>query len=378
MALNIFPRKPAQTSETKEAEPTPPPPIDAADEDNNASSSSRRRTSTRSRRTTARSRSAKAAEENDASTPSEEAPAADAPAADQKEAPARAAASESDGDDPPRATRRGTRSRTRKTAAEREQEKAEKAAKAESETDTTAAPADEPSDAPAKADDEKAPARRSTRSSRSTARTTDPAGADLSPLLKAIEQQGKQIEALTRAIQDGQGQGNGTSPANVAPARVGVFVDVANVELGADRARMRVDWGKVLRLLTRDRQLVRAIAYAPVHDDPQVSRETQRFVEPFLDKGYKIVTKPLKRFSDGTVKANVDIELALDVVSMIDRLDVICLVSGDGDFEPLVRVAQDRGVRVEVVALSNSCANQLREASDAFLDLQARANDIRA
>ena len=50
-------------------------------------------------------------------------------------------------------------------------------------------------------------------------------------------------------------------------------------------------------MLTRDRQLVRAIAYSPVHDDPGVSIETQRFVEPFLGKGYKVFTKPLKRFA---------------------------------------------------------------------------------
>jgi uncharacterized LabA/DUF88 family protein len=74
--------------------------------------------------------------------------------------------------------------------------------------------------------------------------------------------------------------------------------------------RARFDWGKILRMLTQNRTLVRALAYSPVHDDPNVSIETQRFVEPFLDKGFKIVTKPLKRFHDGTIKANVDIELA--------------------------------------------------------------------
>lgn len=206
-------------------------------------------------------------------------------------------------------------------------------------------------------------------------RTTADAPFDPAALVRAMEQQGKQIEALTRTLQDVlQGVGR---PA-VQPARIGVFVDVANVELGADRARVRFDWGKVLRLLTRDRILARAVAYAPVHDDPQVSRETQRFVEPFLDHGYKIVTKPLKRFADGSVKANVDIELALDVVNMLDRLDVVCLVSGDGDFEPLVRAAQERGVRVEVAAMGNSCAANLRNAADGFVDLLTRTGELRA
>jgi uncharacterized LabA/DUF88 family protein len=156
-----------------------------------------------------------------------------------------------------------------------------------------------------------------------------------------------------------------------------VFVDAANLELAADRQRVQLDWGKILSLLTRDRQLVRAMAYSPVHDDPGVSIETQRFVEPFLDNGFKVVTKPLKRFQDGSIKANVDIELALDVVSMLDRLDIVCLVSGDGDFERLVELAQSKGVRVEVVGMGSSTAANLRKAADSYIDLQTRLREIR-
>ena len=130
-------------------------------------------------------------------------------------------------------------------------------------------------------------------------------------------------------------------------------------------------------MLTRERQLVRAIAYSPVHDDPSVSVETQRFVEPFLDRGFKIVTKPLKRFQDGSIKANVDIELALDVVTMCDRLDIVCLVSGDGDFEKLVELVQGKGIRVEVVSFGSSTAGNLKNAADAFIDFQSRLRDVR-
>ncbi|MDZ7726728.1 MAG: NYN domain-containing protein [Dehalococcoidia bacterium] len=195
------------------------------------------------------------------------------------------------------------------------------------------------------------------RSSRSRSRKkSDDDGAtgdtiDSAAIVKALESQAKQIEELTKTVKDFmKNNGGGGGQVAAPPVRVGIFVDVANVELGADRAKIKLHWGKILNLLSKDRQLVRAMAYAPVHDDPDVSRETQRFVEPFLDNGYKIVTKHLKRFSDGTIKANVDIEMTLDILNMLDRLDVVCLVSGDGDFEPLVQAAQDRGVRVEVVA----------------------------
>ena len=110
----------------------------------------------------------------------------------------------------------------------------------------------------------------------------------------------------------------------------------------------------------------------------RVSIETQRFAEPFLGKGYKVVTKPLKRFADGTIKANVDIELALDIMEMLDRLDVVCLVSGDGDFQRLVEVVQGKGVRVEVVAVGSSTAANLRNAADHYIDLQSVLPKIRA
>ncbi|MBA4179301.1 MAG: hypothetical protein C0506_01810 [Anaerolinea sp.] len=194
-------------------------------------------------------------------------------------------------------------------------------------------------------------------------------------LARAIEQQGRQIEQLAETVR--RAGSGGAVGASGTRARVGVFVDAANVELASDRMRARFDWAKILDMLTHDRQLVRAIAYSPVHDDPGVSIETQRFVEPFLGKGYKVVTKPLKRFQDGTIKANVDIELALDIMEMLDRLDVVCLVSGDGDFQRLVEVVQSKGVRVEVVAVGNSTAGNLRNAADQFIDLQQRLREVR-
>jgi uncharacterized LabA/DUF88 family protein len=208
---------------------------------------------------------------------------------------------------------------------------------------------------------------------RATRAAEEPAAEpDTTAVLRALESQSRQIEELVRLSRDGGGHAAATA------ARVGVFVDAANIELACDRLRTRFDWGKVLATLTRGRQLVRAITYSPVHDDPGVSLETQRFVEPFLDKGFKVVTKPLRRFQDGTIKANLDIELALDIVTMLDRLDVVCLVSGDGDFQRLVEFAQSHGVRVEVVGVGSSTASNLRHAADAFIDLGSRAKEFRA
>jgi uncharacterized LabA/DUF88 family protein len=200
---------------------------------------------------------------------------------------------------------------------------------------------------------------------------------DLAALVRVVEAQGKQLEQLARSQEELLKRGPAGGPI-APPARVGIFVDAANVELAIDRLRTRIDWRKVLNLLTENRTLVRAMAYSPVHDDPGVSIETQRFAEPFLGKGYKVVTKPLKRFADGTIKANVDIEMACDIIEMLDRLDVVCLVSGDGDFQRLVEVIQAKGVRVEVVAVGSSTAANLRNAADQFIDLQGIVQKVKA
>ena len=97
-----------------------------------------------------------------------------------------------------------------------------------------------------------------------------------------------------------------------------------------------------------------------------------------MGKGFRVVTKPLKRFADGSIKANVDIEMALDIMEMLDRLDVVCLVSGDGDFQRLVEVVQMKGVRVEVVGVGTSTASQLRNAGDRFVDIQSILPKVKA
>lgn len=222
-----------------------------------------------------------------------------------------------------------------------------------------------------------APAKRSG-GRKSAAEPAAGAPVDIAGLIKIVEAQGRQIEQLVRTAEETARRGTTGGAVGASAARVGVFVDSANVELAIDRLRARVDWRKVLNLIVDGRTLVRATAYSPVHDDPGVSIETQRFAEPFLGKGYKVVTKPLKRFADGSIKANVDIEMALDIIEMLDRLDVVCLVSGDGDFQRLVEVVQSKGVRVEVVAVGSSTAGNLRNAADHYVDLQAVLQKVRA
>ena len=385
MVLNIFPRKrepavtPASAPETTLPEPSPeamaeieqPQALDQSGE----SADAKRRTRRGSRGGRGRRRP-DGQPEGEAEAP--EAPAAITPAPEAETEPAGPKT---------RAPRRTRAKPAAETAPTAEQPETVVAPVAEPEPEMPKRPArgrrapraaaEEPvaEEAPAAAPEQ--PAARPSRAPKA-APQPQPAGDSASAILRAVEQQQKQIDQLVRLHEDlakrvGSGGGLSASP----PARVGVFVDAANIELACDRLRARFDWRKILDMVTKDRILVRAIAYSPVHDDPGVSIETQRFVEPFLDKGFKVVTKPLKRFADGTIKANVDIELALDIIEMLDRLDVVVLASGDGDFQRLVEVIQAKGIRVEVLSVGASTASNLRHAADKFIDLQTKLREFR-
>ena len=171
--------------------------------------------------------------------------------------------------------------------------------------------------------------------------------------------------------------GGGRASALADRPRIGIFVDVPNIMYAAEREHVTLDYGRVLDFIIGNRELVRASAYAPISDDPDEELETQKFVQPFTDLGYRIVTKPLKRYSNGTIKANFDVELAIDVLTMSDRLDIVVLLSGDGDFRRLVEIVASKGVRVEVVAFGNSTAAELRAVADEYTDLNDHLTKLR-
>ncbi len=191
------------------------------------------------------------------------------------------------------------------------------------------------------------------------------------------QQQAQTLRELQRSV-GGSGGAQASGGNLLALPRVAVFVDVPNLIYAAEQMGIRIHFGKLLDYLTAGRQLVRATAYAPITDDPQTRFEAQRFVAPVVNHGYKIVTKPWKRFSDGSMKANFDIELAVDILTMSDRLDIVVLLSGDGDFRRVCELVESRGVRVEVVAFAQSCAKELREVADNYTDLASILNIVGA
>lgn len=158
--------------------------------------------------------------------------------------------------------------------------------------------------------------------------------------------------------------------------RVGVFVDVANLLYSARTLRMTVDFGKLLDFLRGNRRLVRAQAYCPTSPQPG---DDQMFLQAVKGLGYRITTKNYKTFSSGAKKADLDLDLCMDVVRLVDgkAVDCIVLVSGDSDFMPMLDYCSDHGVRVEVAAFDESMSATLRQSCDLFVNL-SMLEEIRA
>ncbi len=158
--------------------------------------------------------------------------------------------------------------------------------------------------------------------------------------------------------------------------RVGVFVDVANLLYSARTQRLTIDFGKLLDFLRGNRRLIRAHAYCPTSPQPG---DDQMFLQAVKGLGYRITTKDYKTFSSGAKKADLDLDLCMDVVRLVDgnAVDCIVLVSGDGDFMPMLDYCSDHGVRVEVAAFDESMSAILRQGCDLFINL-SMLDEIRA
>jgi branched-chain amino acid aminotransferase len=148
--------------------------------------------------------------------------------------------------------------------------------------------------------------------------------------------------------------------------RVGVAVDVANLAGAARRAyHHNVDLSALLALLVSGRRLVEAGAFA-IAKDPSGFR---RFSEALRGAGFQVFGKRPQTFSDGSVKADWDVGLAVYAIELAERCDVVVLCTGDGDFVPLVRAIKRRGLRVEVAAFPGRLSAALRGAADSVFDL---------
>lgn len=155
--------------------------------------------------------------------------------------------------------------------------------------------------------------------------------------------------------------------------RVGVFVDVQNMYHSAKNLyQARVNFRELLKLATAGRQLSRAIAYVVKSD----TEEERGFFGALEKSGYELKIKDLQIFPGGMKKADWDVGLAIDIIGLSKLLDVVVIVSGDGDFEPLVEYLRYSGLIVEVAGFRRSASSKIVEVANNFIDLEEVADRI--
>ena len=169
----------------------------------------------------------------------------------------------------------------------------------------------------------------------------------------------------------------------VSSERLAVLIDGANLQTTARALDLDVDYRRLLALFRGKAHLVRALYYTTIVEDDEFSS-----IRPLIDwlayNGFTVVTKSVKTFIDGDgrrhTKASMGVELTVDALVLAPRLDHLVLVTGDGDYTPLVAALQQAGKRVTVISTlatqPSMVADELRRRADQFIDLGALAEYI--
>ena len=155
--------------------------------------------------------------------------------------------------------------------------------------------------------------------------------------------------------------------------RIAVFVDGNNFYHTQKKLGWKVDSERLLEHCKEFGEVVEAIYYTGASNEG----DQRKFHDWLAYNGYCVVTKPLKTIFDHATgqtvqKANLDIEIVLDMLNMIDRYDMAILVSGDGDFERAIQHLKSRGKEVKVISTRGNVASELVRATGInYIDLLA-------
>jgi len=149
--------------------------------------------------------------------------------------------------------------------------------------------------------------------------------------------------------------------------RVGIFIDAQNMYHSAKNLyQAKLNFKEVLKTAVAGRKLIRAMAYVIKTE----SGEERAFFEALTRIGIETRTKDLQIFPGGMKKGDWDVGITVDAISQGQKLDVIVLITGDGDFVHLVEYLQlNYGCQVEVIAFGKSASAKLKERANDFIDL---------
>jgi len=158
--------------------------------------------------------------------------------------------------------------------------------------------------------------------------------------------------------------------------RVGIFIDVQNIYHSAKNLyQARVNFQELIKFAVGKRVLIRSVAYVVKSDvgeneNKEMTKE-ESFFEALRKTGLELRLKDLQVFAGGMKKADWDVGMAVDAIRMAGSVDVIILVTGDGDFVPLIEYLKwGLGKQVEVAAFSRTTSGKLKETADRFIEVE--------
>lgn len=153
-----------------------------------------------------------------------------------------------------------------------------------------------------------------------------------------------------------------TVPDTLTNERAAIFVDYHNTRHALQRVGRRVDLVGLRDYLAEGRHTIETFIYIATHPQPARQVEDRDLFRRLQQHGFLIRTKTGQQLPNGHLKCDFDLEMALDVQEFVNRtrLDIVVLVTGDGDFTPLAQRLRLRGIRVEVASIPGSTARALK------------------
>jgi len=156
--------------------------------------------------------------------------------------------------------------------------------------------------------------------------------------------------------------------------RVAIFIDGSNLFYAALQLGIEIDYTRLLKTLSGRSPLLRSFFYTGVDRN---NEKQQGFLLWMRRNGYRVVTKELTQLPDGSKRANLDVEIAVDMLSLVRWYETAVLVSGDGDLAYAVNAVSYQGARVEVVSLRSMTSDQLINLADRYIDLESIKDQIK-
>jgi|GEM_PF-102566 len=181
---------------------------------------------------------------------------------------------------------------------------------------------------------------------------------ELGDRTQKLDEMQQQLAALKRLT---------SVPAKKGRGRVAIFIDGANLFYAIGELGIRIDYTKLLKFLVGDDTLFRAFYYTGV----EATDEKQRgFLLWMRHHGFRVVSKPVLQRPDGSKKANLDVEIGLDIVGLAGEYDTAILVGGDGDLACALNQVSFQGGRVEVLSLRSMTSEALIDVADCYINLE--------